>query len=271
MAGQLFDRLATELRASRPVAIATEVDGPHPGAKILVGTSATPAEPTVQGSLGNPDLDRVVARDSIGCLELGQNEIRHYGSRGEANQQDLTVFIEVFAPPPRMLIFGAVDFTAALARIGSIMGYSITVCDAREAFATRERFPMADQVIVDWPHRLLEQIEQDPQTKSLGSRDAICILTHDPKFDVPAAIAAFSTEVGYIGAMGSRSTQQKRQRKLIEAGATHEDLGRLHAPIGLDLGARTPEEVAVSIWAEIIATHTGRNAPNLRDASGPLH
>ncbi len=271
MAGQLFSQLATELRAGRPVAMATEVDGPRPGSKILIGASAMPTQPGGYGSLGNSDLDRVVVRDSIGCLELGRNEIRHYGSRGEANQQALTVFIEVFAPPPRMLIFGAVDFTAALARVGSIMGYSITVCDARESFATTERFPMADRVVIDWPHRLLEHIEADSRIQSLGVRDAICILTHDPKFDVPAVIAAFSTDVGYIGAMGSRSTQENRQAKLIEAGATQEDLQRLHAPIGLDLGARTPEEVAVSICAEIIATHTGRNAPKLRDGSGPLH
>ena len=168
-------------------------------------------------------------------------------------------------------MFRRIVFTAALAGLAKQLGYHVTVCDAREVFATEKRFPMADEVVVGWPNRLIERIENDDEVASLSDRDAICILTHDPKFDVPAAMAAFATEVGYIGAMGSRRTTDDRAARLADRGASEEDLARLHAPIGLDLGARTPEEVAVSIVAEIIATHTGRGAPSLRSTSGPLH
>ena len=163
-----------------------------------------------------------------------------------------------------MLIFGAVDFTAALARVAKVLGYRVTVCDARAVFATRARFPMADEVVVDWPNRLLEEVGP-----TLGPRDAVCVLTHDPKFDVPAVIAALATRAGYMGAMGSRRTTEDRNRRLLEEGVDPADLARVMAPIGLDIGARTPEETAVSICAEIIALRTGRRAPNLRDTEGP--
>jgi xanthine dehydrogenase accessory factor len=176
------------------------------------------------------------------------------------------VFIETFVPPPRMLIFGAVDFTAALVRIAKVLGYRVTVCDARETFATTQRFPLADEVIVDWPHRLLERVGAD-----LGPRDAVCVLTHDHKFDVPAITAALQTGVGYLGAMGSRRTTEERNKRLVEAGVDVGDLDRIHAPIGLDLGARTPEETAVSICAEIIAGRTGKRATPLREVEGPIH
>ncbi len=191
---------------------------------------------------------------------------RHYGRHGEAREREVSVFIESFAPPPTMIIFGAVDFTAALARVAKILGYRVTVCDARPVFATQSRFPMADEVVVDWPDRYLAKVGAD-----LGPRDAVCVLTHDPKFDVPAIVAALETKVGYLGAMGSRKTHGERVARLREAGVDDEGLARVMAPIGLDIGARTPEETAVSICAEIIALRTGRRAPSLRDADGPIH
>jgi xanthine dehydrogenase accessory factor len=181
-------------------------------------------------------------------------------------EQDVSVFVETYAPPPRMLIFGAVDFTAALVRVAKVLGYRVTVCDAREVFATTQRFPLADEVVVDWPHRLLERVGD-----SLGPRDAVCVLTHDHKFDVPAIKAALQTDVGYLGAMGSRRTSAERTERLREEGVTGGELARILAPIGLDLGARTPEETAVAICAEIIARRTGVEAPSLKDADGPIH
>jgi xanthine dehydrogenase accessory factor len=165
-----------------------------------------------------------------------------------------------------MLIFGAVDFTAALVRVAKVLGYRVTVCDAREVFATRKRFPLADAVVVDWPDRLLAEVGDQ-----LGGRDAVCILTHDNKFDVPAVVAALATDVGYIGVMGSRRTHDNRTDRLREAGVDDEGLARLRSPIGLDVGARTPEETAISIVAEIIALRTGRSARSLSATDGPIH
>jgi xanthine dehydrogenase accessory factor len=257
----LYDELAARIRDSQPVALATLVNGPDAGAKLL----AVPGQPT-QGTLGNDDLDRVVARDLLAELASGTSGVRHYGPNGEARQDDLTVFIETFAPPPQMYIFGAVDFTAALVRVAKVLGYTVTVCDAREVFATKQRFPFADEVVVDWPNRLLAKVGA-----TLGPRDAVCVLTHDHKFDVPAIVAALATEVGYLGAMGSRRTHGERVERLRQAGVDDAGLARVHAPIGLDLGARTPEETAISICAEIIAARTGRRAYSLRETEGPLH
>lgn len=259
----LYDLLDEEIRAERPVALATVIEGPDDrlGRKLLVRPGHDPL-----GSLGHDDLDRVVQRDVLGELAAGQTLVRHYGAEGQAREETLSVFIESFAPPPQMLIFGAVDFTAALARVAKVLGYRVTVCDARPVFATRARFPGADEVVVDWPHRLLERVGA-----GLGPRDAICVLTHDPKFDVPAVIEALKTGAGYIGAMGSRRTDDDRTRRLREQGVGDAELARVMSPIGLDIGARTPEETAVSITAEIIALRTGRAAPNLRDAAGPIH
>ena len=258
---ELFDALRRAIEAEEPVALATVVQGPNTGAKLLVRPDHEP-----MGSLGDPDLDRVAARDTLGELAAGTTGVRHYGPHGEAREEDVAVFVESFAAPPQLLVFGAVDFTGALARIGKVLGYRVTVCDAREVFATKARFPFADEVVVDWPHRLLERVGA-----GLGPRDAVCVLTHDPKFDVPAVLAALRTDVGYLGAMGSRRTTEDRNRRLREEGVTDEELARVMAPIGLDLGARTPEETAVSIVAEIIAARTGRHAPSLRDTDGSIH
>jgi xanthine dehydrogenase accessory factor len=257
----IYEVLRDAIAAEEPVALATVVEGPGVGGKLLVRPDVEPI-----GSLGDPDLDRVVARDTLGELAAGTTGVRHYGPQGQANETDVAVFVESFAAPPQLLVFGAVDFTGALARIGKVLGYRVTVCDAREVFATRARFPFADEVVVDWPHRLLERVGAQ-----LGPRDAVCVLTHDPKFDVPAVLAALRTDVGYLGAMGSRRTTEDRNRRLRAEGVTDDELARVMGPIGLDLGARTPEETAVSIMAEVIATRTGRHAPSLRDADGPIH
>jgi len=270
-AAGIYEAFRDAIRAEVPVALATIIDGPdagavsdvrpRTGAKMLV----RPDQPTL-GTLGDPDLDRVVERDALGMLDAGISEVRHYGQHGEARQMDLSVFVECHARRPHMVIFGAVDFTRALASQAKLLGYRVTVCDAREVFATKRRFPMADEVVVDWPNRLLDRIGDD-----LGPRDAVCVLTHDHKFDVPAIVGALPTRVGYLGAMGSRTTHEKRTERLREAGVTDEDLARVMAPIGLDIGGRTPEETAVSIVAEIIAAHTGRQAPRLKDGQGRIH
>jgi len=264
----VYTTLATRIRANQPVALATVIDGPHVGLTLLMSP-----EGIVGGTLGDAELDRVVARDAVGELEAGRTGIRHYGPQGESTPEDLVdtptvrVFVESFSPPPRMWIFGAVDFTAALAKVAKVLGYHVTVCDAREVFATRRRFPMADDVIVSWPAALFEK-----EGQVLGPRDAVCILTHDPKFDVPAIQGALRTPVGYIGVMGSRKTHAKRLERLTEVGVTDaSDLARLLSPIGLDLGARTPEETAIAICAEIIARRTGRLATSLSATNGPIH
>ncbi|MFY9481019.1 MAG: XdhC/CoxI family protein [Ilumatobacteraceae bacterium] len=263
----LYEQFAQRVRENLPVALASVIDGPHIGSLLLV----TP-EGAQGGTLGNAELDRVVARDTQGELEAGRTSVRHYGPQGQTTPEDLhntptvRVFIDTFSPPPMMVIFGAVDFTAALARVAKVLGYHVVVCDAREVFATRRRFPMADEVLVTWPTPLFTE-----RGARLTQRDAVCILTHDPKFDVPAVIGALATNVGYIGVMGSRKTHAKRVERLIEAGVTAEQMQRLMSPIGLDIGARTPEETAISICGEIIARRTGRGAPSLRDGDGPIH
>ena len=271
-AGPIYVELSRRLRAGAPLALATitEIDpeqaqaagGVRLGAKLLV------EPPDVRlGELGVEELDHVVERDARAALERGTTVTRHYGLRGEARRRDVSVFIEVFAPPPRLVIFGAVDFTAALASVGRLLGFRVTVCDARPVFATKARFPMADEVVVDWPDRYLMSIASE-----LGPRDAVCVLTHDTKFDVPAVLVSLRTEVGYLGAMGSRRTHEERWRRLVEAGADEKALEeRLMSPIGLDIGARTPEETAVAIAAEIIAARAGVATPSLKDASGPIH
>jgi xanthine dehydrogenase accessory factor len=234
-----FDALRAAVDAQRPAVLVTVVDGPGTGDKLLLVEGADPA-----GRLADPDLHRVVARDAEAALAAGTTSVRRYGEHGEANERAVTVFFETYAPPPRLLIFGAVDFTAALVRVAKVLGYRVTVCDAREVFATKARFPLADEVVVDWPHRHLAEVGG-----SLGPRDAVCVLTHDVKFDVPAIVAAL----------------------LRDEGVTDDQLARLLAPIGLDLGARTPEETAVAICAEMIAHRTGSPAPRLRDKDGPIH
>ena len=249
----------------------TIIDGPNTGSTLLVA----PDQDKIQtlGSLGDSELDRVASRDALGELEAGRTSVRNYGPSGQVTPEDLQdtpivrVFVESFSPPPQMIIFGAVDFTAALARVAKVLGYYVLVCDAREVFATKRRFPMADEVLVTWPTPVLA--DRGP---NLGARDAVCILTHDPKFDVPAIQGALATSVGYIGVMGSRKTHAKRLERLADVGITEpKDLARLMSPIGLDIGSRTPEETAISICAEIIGKRVGRTVPSLANSEGPIH
>ena len=264
----MYQQLNERIRSEQPVALVTVIEGAGIGSKLLVAPDTAPL-----GTLGSPELDRIAARDALGELEAGRSGIRHYGPNGETTPEDLAgtpvvvAFIESWAPPPQMWIFGAVDFTAALAKVAKVLGYRVLVCDAREIFATRRRFPMADEVLVSWPGPVFAE-----RGHTLAPRDAVCILTHDPKFDVPAVQGALATTAGYIGVMGSPTTHATQLQRLAEVGVTHADqLARLMSPIGLDLGARTPEETAISICAEIIARRTGRATPSLRDAVGPIH
>ena len=259
----IYDELRAAILEHRPVALLSVIDGVGVGGKLLVRPDGE-----ASGSLGDPDLDRVAGRDALGELQSGRNVVRHYGEHGEARETVVSVFVEVFAPPPRMLVFGAVDFTASLVRAAKLLGYHVTVCDAREVFATRRRFPQADEVVVDWPHRLVEQVQA---AAPLTARDAVCVLTHDHKFDIPAIVATLRTEVGYLGAMGSRRTHAERLDRLRAEGVAAEGLHRVMAPIGLDIGARTPEETAVAICAEIIAVRTDRAVASLRDGTGSIH
>jgi len=283
--GPVHDALKADLVSQSPAALVTVVEGPSPsrGAKMLVRREGL----ETVGSLGSAGLNRAVQRDTHGELIAGRSGLRSYSKQGEyfghAGQSDtavadavaeldehsddkVSVFVESFAPPPRMLIFGAVDFTSALAKVSKVLGYRVTVCDARPVFATAKRFPMADEVVVSWPDQLLDDVAEQ-----LSPRDAVCVLTHDAKFDVPAITSALSTEVGYIGVMGSRRTHDDRNRRLIEAGVTEQQLARLRSPIGLDIGAATPEETAVSIVSEIIALRSGRKAEALSNTTGPIH
>jgi xanthine dehydrogenase accessory factor len=256
--GDLLKRWHGALAEQSPAAVATVVEGPHLGGKLLV----TPEDHV--GSSGDEELDRAVVEAARGMLEGGRTGTIHFGPRGQRRMEDVAVFIQSFAPPPRMYVFGAIDFASAVARIGKFMGYRVTVCDARPVFATRERFPTADEVVVAWPDEFLKGATVDKRT-------VICVLTHDPKFDVPILVEALKTEAGYIGAMGSRRTHNNRTARLKEEGVTDEELSRVSSPIGLDIGARTPEETAVAIAAEIIALHTGHSGGRLASRGGPIH
>lgn len=251
--------VAASIDDAEPVAVATVVAGPGPaGAHLVVWPDR------VAGSLGGQRLDDAVADDARGMLDQGQTGIRRYGASGERRLDDLQVFVQSFAPRPRMLVFGAIDFAAALVRVGRFLGYHVTVCDARPVFATPRRFPDADEVVVQWPHDYLASTTVDART-------VICVLTHDPKFDVPLLAAAVRTPAAYIGVMGSRRTHDDRLARLRAEGLSEDELGRLASPLGLDLGARTPEETAVSIAAEIIAARWGGSGRRLRDTAGPIH
>jgi xanthine dehydrogenase accessory factor len=270
--------VAAAIKAGQPAAVATVIAGPGKvGARRVLrgsvpGLNANgdggPAEPAVVaawGTLAAGDrLDQAVDDDAYGMLAQGLTAVRHYGEHGERRGDELSVFVQSFAPPPRMLVFGAIDFAAAVARAGKFLGYHVTVCDARPVFATHARFPDADEVVVEWPHRYLAKTPVDERT-------VICVLTHDPKFDVPVLEIALRTPAGYIGAMGSRRTHDDRLARLREAGLTNDELARLRSPIGLDLGARTPEETAVSVAAELIQLRWGGSGRPLTDTAGRIH
>ncbi|MCW2513986.1 MAG: hypothetical protein JWR11_3028 [Mycobacterium sp.] len=261
-----FEALVTDIEHHRPVAVATVIAHPEPD---RVGRRLVVRVDEVSGSLGSRRADSAVTDDARGLLAAGRSEVLTYGPDGQRRGVGMEVFVASHAPRPRMLVFGAIDFAAALAQQGSLLHYRVTVCDARPVFATPARFPTADEVVVDWPHRYLAA---QAAAGAVDARTVICVLTHDPKFDVPLLeVALRLPEVAYVGAMGSRRTHDDRMQRLMEAGLTDAELGRLSSPIGLDLGARTPEETAVSIAAEIIAGRWGGGGRPLHEVAGRIH
>ncbi|OBI22033.1 XshC-Cox1 family protein [Mycobacterium sp. E2327] len=258
--------VADDIGEHRPVAVATVIA--HPDAR-WVGRRVVVRPDALAGSLGSARADAAVADDARGLLAVGRSDVLKYGPDGQRLGEGMEVFVSCFAPRPRMLVFGAIDFAAALAQQGSFLGYRVTVCDARELFATPVRFPTADHVVVDWPHRYLAA---QAEAGAIDASTVICVLTHDPKFDVPVLeVALRLPHVGYVGAMGSRRTHDDRMNRLRAAGLSDAELGRLSSPIGLDLGARTPEETAVSIAADIIAKRWGGGGRPLSETAGRIH
>ncbi|MFI2239562.1 XdhC family protein [Streptomyces chrestomyceticus] len=243
-------------------AVARVVGGP---ARLLGGALLVRSDGTVTGSLGGPPgLDRTAAHETRALLDAGRTDTVEIGADGSRCGEPVRLLVETSVPAPRMIVFGAIDFAAALVRAGKFLGHHVTVCDARPVFATRARFPDADEIVVDWPHRYLE-------TQDLDARTALCVLTHDAKFDVPLLERALRLPVAYVGAMGSRRTHLDRLARLRDIGLTELELNRLRSPIGLDLGARTPEETALSIAAEIIANRRGGTGVPLTGAHTPIH
>ncbi|MET9657785.1 XdhC family protein [Streptomyces sp. NPDC006510] len=218
-----------------------------------------------EGSLdGQPELDGTAVAGARAMLDTGRTGTVEIAEDGSHCPGGVTLFVESRVPPPRLIVFGAVDFATALVRAGKFLGYHVTVCDARPVFATRIRFPEADDLVVDWPHRYLRRTATDERT-------VLCVLTHDAKFDVPLLETALRLPVAFVGAMGSRRTHDDRNRRLREVGVTESELARLHSPIGLDLGARTPEETALSIAAEIVAARRGGTGVPLTGSGTPIH
>jgi len=261
-----LEEVAADLAAGRPVAVATVIEHVDPdrvGRRLVVWPSRT------AGSLGGEAADRRVAEDVRGLLSQGETATRHYGPDGERLGEGMRVFVNAFAPRPRLIVFGAIDFASALARLGILLGYHVTVCDARARFVTAERFPGVDELVARWPH---EYLAEEIAAGRIDERTVVCVLTHDPKFDVPTlAVALRGPRLGYVGAMGSRRTHADRVHRLREAGLAEEEIGRIASPIGLAIGARTPEETAVSIMAQVIQRRRGGSAADLGDLTGPIH
>lgn len=266
-----LEELSADIDAGRPVAVATVIEHPDAawqGRRLLIRPQA--GEPLSEtGSLGSPRADDAIHDDALGLLAAGTSATLTYGVDGQRRGEGMRVFVSTFAPKPRLLVFGAIDFAAAVTRAGAMLGYHVTVCDARPVFATPARFPEADEVVIDWPHRYLRN---EATAGRIDARTVVTVLTHDPKFDVPLLQTALRIpDIAYVGAMGSRRTHHQRLDQLRAEGLTEGELDRLHSPIGLDLGARTPEETAVSIVAEIIAGRWGGSGRRLKDITGPIH
>ncbi len=268
-----LEEIAADLEAGRPVALATVIEHPDDawlGRRLVIRPDGVVLdESRTIPTLGSARADDAVRDDALGLLAAGHNATLTYGPDGERRGEGMRVFVWAFAPKPRMLVFGAIDFAAAVARVGAFLGYHVTVCDARPVFATATRFPEADEVVVDWPHRFLGA---EVEAGRIDERTVITVLTHDPKFDVPLLeVALRLPHLAYVGAMGSRRTHDDRMARLKEAGLTDDELARLSSPIGLDLGARTPEETAISIAAEIVAGRWGGSGERLAGTSGRIH
>jgi len=261
-----LDLIEQDIAESRPVGVATVIAHPNSewlGRHLIIRPSES------SGDLGSERANRAASEDGQGLLAAGRNGTITYGSDGERRGEGMQIFYSSHAPRPRMIIFGAIDFAAALAQAASFLGYRVTVCDARSVFATPTRFPHADEVVVSWPH---EYLAAQVAGGAVDARTVLCVLTHDPKFDVPVLeVALQSGTFAFIGAMGSRRTHDDRLARLRERGVTDSQLGQLHSPIGLDLGARTPEETAISITAEIIAQRWGGSGELLSKTTAPIH
>jgi xanthine dehydrogenase accessory factor len=233
-------------------ALVTVIEGPGLGAKLLVR-----ADGSSDGGLGDTELDRVGVEAAEELLWAERSEMREAG--------DSTLFVDVVAPAPRLIVFGAVDYAAALCRLAKAAGWRPFVCDPRSQFATPARFPAAEEVIVAWP---------DEAFARLGGIDRatyVAVLTHDPKLDDAALSIALRSDAPYVGAMGSRRAQAQRRERLLAAGLEEQLLDRVAAPIGLDLGAVTPEETALSIMSEVVAVRNGREGGRLSHAAGRIH
>ncbi|KOU33719.1 XshC-Cox1-family protein [Streptomyces sp. WM6373] len=258
----VFEAALAAASRGEAAALARIAEGPAElmGRAVLVRTEG----PFEGGLGGHPELDRIIAEEARAMLDAGRTGVLEIGADGRLCGEPLKVLVESSVPPPRMIVFGAIDFASALVRIGKFLGYRVTVCDARPVFATKNRFPEADEIVVDWPHRYLESTEVDGRT-------VLCVLTHDVKFDVPLLELALRLPVAYVGAMGSRRTHEDRNQRLRDVGVTEIELARLRSPIGLDLGARSPEETALSIAAEIVANRRGGSGVALTGAHIPIH
>lgn len=262
--------LRRKVAEGRPVALATIVEHPDAG---LVGTRlvvdrAEATDPGPARRLGTP-LRRTLVDRAAALMSSGESGEVTCGPDGSLLGQGVRAFVQVWAPRPRLIVYGAVDFAGALAGVGRFLGDHVTVCDARPTFTTAARFPEAHEVVVDWPHR---HLRAEADAGRVDSRTAVCVLTHDARFDVPVLQAALSLpHVGYVGAMGSRRTHRERLQRLRDVGVADDQLARLRSPLGLDLGARTPEETALSIAAEIVADRRGGPGGRLGDSSGPIH
>ncbi|MFE0583325.1 MULTISPECIES: XdhC family protein [unclassified Streptomyces] len=260
--GAVLDAAADGTRA----ALARVVSGPP---RQLGRALAVRADGSYQGGLaGGAALDRAAAGRAHALLLAGRTGTTELATADGVCGEPLRLLVESAAEPPRLLVYGAIDFAAALARIGAFLGHRVTVCDARPVFATPARFPDADEVVVDWPHR---HLAAQWEAGRLDARTAVCVLTHDAKFDVPLLELALRLPLGYVGAMGSRRTHAERARRLRAEGVTDSALARLRSPIGLDLGGATPEETALAIAAELIAHRHGGSALALTGGATAIH
>jgi xanthine dehydrogenase accessory factor len=259
---ELGDAMSTD---HPPVAVATVIAHELP---VRVGRHLVVHESGILGSLGSQALDEAVAREARARAGEGKSTVVSYRRDEVAGEPAVRVLISVRAITARLLVFGATDLTAAVASLGTFAGYHVTVCDARSVFATRARFHEAAEVINEWPHRYLAREAAEGR---IDERTALAVLTHDAKFDTPLLQAALGMSVGYIGLLGSRRTCEDRRRRLVDAGVPQVQLDRIRGPIGLDIGGRSVQEMAVSILAEIIATRSGGKGAALSSVTSPIH
>jgi len=250
----LYEELRDLLTQEKGAALATVVRGPeHIGAKLLVFP-----DKRTSGTLGNAVLDALVIADAERAIWNGDATTHIYTVESATETLTFDVFIEGFSPPPTLVIVGAGHIAIPLTTFAKTLDYRVVVVDARAAFATRERFPHADELIVQWPDEVLEKMDLNPST-------AVAVLTHDPKFDEPTLKVVLSRQVAYVGAIGSRKTKEERDERLKKQGLTDEQLSRIHGPIGLNIGATSPEEMALAIMAEIVATRYGKDRTAILD------